>query len=239
MNYNDQLTLAEIVTADNRAAGVLEKFHLDFCCRGRRTLKDACIESNIAVEEVKALLQNIAEERNQKTTKPFTEMNANELITHIMRYHHFYVRQSVPQLIHFLSKLFQKHRENFEWIEEGYKTFLLLQEELLQHMEKEEQVLFPLIKTMANEASATTNHCFVNIMAPVSVMEHEHKEAGELMERIRIITNNYTPHEKACTTHRVTLAALKEFEENLHQHIHLENNLLFPLAIQLHKELVA
>jgi len=240
MIYNDQLTLAEIVTADNRAAVVLEQFQLDFCCRGKRTLKDACVESNVALEEVKTLLQNIAEDRNRKTTKSFNEMTADELISHIMRYHHFYVRQAVPQLINFLAKLFQKHRENFAWVEEGYKTFLLLQEDLLQHMDKEEHVLFPLIKSMANDVATKTKHtCIINIMGPLSVMESEHLDAGKLMERLRVITNNFTPEEKACTTHRVALVSLKEFEENLHQHVHLENNLLFPLAIKLYKELTA
>lgn len=240
MIYNDQSTLAEIVTSDNRAAGVLEKFHLDFCCRRKRTLKDACSEINIALEEVKAILQNIAKERNVQTTKPFNAMSADELIEHIMRYHHSYVRQSVPQLTGFLSKLFYKHADNFEWIEEGYKTFLLLQEELLQHMDKEEQVLFPLIRTMTNNvATKTKSNCMINIMGPLTVMEAEHQEAGSLVEHLRMLTNNYTPDEKACTTHRVTLAALKEFEENLHQHVHLENNLLFPLAIKMQKELMS
>lgn len=240
MIYNEQSTLAEIVTADNRAAGVLEQFHLDFCCRGKRTLIEACTESNVAVEEVKALLQKMDDERNLQNSKAFTSMTADELIAHILLAHHFYVKQSVPQLMHFLSKLFQKHRENFEWIEEGFQTFVILQQELLQHMEKEERVLFPLIKTLAKETAAgNKNSNLMNILAPLSVMESEHEEAGNLMERLRIITNNYTPHDKACTTHRVTLAFLKEFEENLHQHVHLENNLLFPLAIQLQKELAA
>jgi regulator of cell morphogenesis and NO signaling len=107
-------------------------------------------------------------------------------------------------------------------------------------MQKEELVLFPAIKELERFYKKETNDgSIMNISGPIAVMEHEHAEVGNLMERLRIITNNYTPKERACTTHRVTLAELKEFEENLHQHVHLENNILFTLAKKMFNELRA
>jgi regulator of cell morphogenesis and NO signaling len=231
-------TLAEIVREDNHAAAVLEKFKLDYCCKGKRTLEHACSENNIPVSTVLDELENMQEQFGSKDIMPFTEMNAEQLIAHILTHHHFYVKQSVPQIIAHLEKLVQKHGHHFEWINEGYETFIQLAEELLQHMRKEEMVLFPLIKEIENYYNEESSNCgFMNITAPISVMEHEHQTAGRLMERLRSITNDYTPEETACTTHRVTLAELKEFEENLHQHVHLENNILFPLAINMYHEL--
>lgn len=226
-------SLAEIVTENNHAAAILEKYHLDYCCKGKRTLEHACAESAVPLEEVTNALLQSAEQRSYKIEKPFREMNADQLVEHILVYHHSYVKQSVPQLLHLLSKLFQKHRENFEWIEEGFQSFMLLQQELLQHMEKEERMLFPAIREIEKQG----NPAIRNISGPITVMEDEHDEAGRLMERIRIITNNYTPAENACTTHRVALAALKDFEENLHEHVHIENNILFPLALELQYEM--
>jgi regulator of cell morphogenesis and NO signaling len=169
---------------------------------------------------------------------PFSEMSAEQLIAHILTHHHFFVRQAIPQITMHLTKLVQKHGDRFSWIYQGYNIFMSLKEELLQHMEKEESVLFPYIKEI--EEIYTGGHAsfsMINISVPITVMEHEHADAGELMEQLRLITNDYTPEETACTTHRVTLAELQEFEENLHQHVHIENNILFPMAIKMYNSI--
>jgi len=183
-------------------------------------------------------LENVQEQYGSKSMMPFTEMNAEQLIAHILTHHHFFVKQSVPQIIAHLERLVQKHGHHFAWINEGYETFIQLSRELIQHMHKEEMVLFPVIKEIEKYYNdETVSRHFMNVAAPISVMEHEHETAGRLMERLRLITNDYTPDEAACTTHRVTLAELKEFEENLHEHVHLENNILFPFAINMYNEL--
>jgi len=232
-------TLAEIVTANNHAALVLQKFKLDYCCKGKRTLKTACVENNIPLPKVLLELEKLQDEYRYKNIIPFTEMNAEQLIAYILTHHHFFVKQAVPQITMHLTKLVQKHGNRFDWIYEGYNTFEALQQELLQHMNKEELVLFPYIKEIEKVYKGGIPSCAViNISVPIKIMKHEHEEAGRLIERLREITNNYTPEETACTTHRVTLAELQEFEENLHQHVHLENNILFPLAIKMYNEYI-
>jgi len=234
MNDFINQTLGEIVAKQNNLVPVLEKYNLDYCCRGKRTLQKACEENHVDITTVLNELENIPVQRTA-IQMPFTEMTAEELIAHILVHHHYYVKQIVPQIQQHLAKLKEKHADKFEWINTGVETFNLLQQELLQHMQKEEMVLFPRIKNV--EESYKENKATIkNILAPISMMESEHTEAGELMEKLKTITNNYTPAETACTTHRITLMELKEFEENLHQHVHLENNILFPKAIKMYEE---
>ncbi|HEY6978054.1 MAG TPA: DUF542 domain-containing protein [Chitinophagaceae bacterium] len=231
-------TLAEIVTADNHAAPVFQKYKLDYCCKGKRTLEKACVENNIPLTDILKELEKIQDKYYPRNTMPFTQMSAEQLIAHIVTHHHFFVKQAVPQISMHLAKLVQKHGERFNWINEGYDIFMNLQEELLQHMDKEECVLFPHIKEIEKVYNGgQASFPIINISVPLTVMEHEHADAGTLTERLREITNNYTPEETACTTHRVTLAELKEFEENLYQHVHLENNILFPLAIKMYNKI--
>ena len=234
MNDFINQTLGEIVAKQNNLVPVLEKYNLDYCCRGKRTLQKACEENHVDITTVLNELENIPVQRTA-IQMPFTETTAEELIAHILVHHHYYVKQIVPQIQQHLAKLKEKHADKFEWINTGVETFNLLQQELLQHMQKEEMVLFPRIKNV--EESYKENKATIkNILAPISMMESEHTEAGELMEKLKTITNNYTPAETACTTHRITLMELKEFEENLHQHVHLENNILFPKAIKMYEE---
>lgn len=230
-------TLGEIVTQHSNSVPILEKYNLDFCCKGKRTLAKACEESAVDVTAVLHELENIPSAGNIMQM-PFREMTAEQLISHILIHHHYYVRQVIPQIESHLSKLFQKHKENFEWIEAGFEIFIKLKDELLQHMQKEETVIFPRIKEIEksyNENSGTT--ATEDILESIMFLESEHAEAGALMENLKTITNNYTPAETACTTHRITLTELKEFEENLHQHVHLENNILFPKAIRMYNEM--
>lgn len=238
MNNFVNKTLGEIVAKQSKAVPVFEKYNLDYCCQGKRTLQKACEENNIDVATVSDELKNMPAE--QAIQMPFDEMTAEQLISHILIHHHYYIKQIVPQIQQHLFKLQQKHADKFKWIESGVKTFNLLQQELLQHMQKEETVLFPCIKKVEACYHENGNKNDINnILAPIMVMEKEHAEAGDLMERLKTITNNYTPAETACTTHRITLNELKEFEANLHQHVHLENNILFPKAIIMYNKIQA
>jgi len=223
-------TLSGIVLEHNEVIPVLEKYSLDFCCRGKRTLTEACAEKNIS-------LSMVVSEMKQATTKtkpvmPFTEMTADQLIGYILIHHHFYVKNTMPVIMSYLEKLVSKHGQKYPWMDEVYRLFTAVKEELEPHMQKEEMILFPRIKEIAALAlvQKSSGHDAVYITAPIQVMEAEHDNAGQLLFRIREITNNYTPPEDACTTHIVCLEALKSFEADLHQHVHLENNILFPMA---------
>ena len=225
-----QQTLATIVTNNHFTVPVLEKYDLDFCCKGKRTLADACTEKGISIEAISEELEKSSE---IPTTKmPFTEMTAEQLISYILIHHHFYVKQSMPTIIGHLEKVAAKHGDRFPYMAEVLSLFREINDEMTMHMHKEEVILFPRIKevTAQQEAHQHSNLAPGYIAAPIQVMELEHEHAGDILYKIRSLTNNYTPPEGACTTFQVSLAELKEFEEDLHRHVHLENNLLFPLA---------
>ena len=229
-------TLASIVTANSRTVPVLEKHNLDFCCKGKRTLALACQEKGITVSDVVAELEMSG---SSETTMrmPFTSMNAEQLIGHILVHHHFYVKQSMPMIMNHLEKVASKHGDRFPYMTRIQKLFSEVQEEMTAHMQKEELILFPRIKEVETAYLKREQLEFPGnyISAPIQVMESEHDHAGNILYEIRELSNNYTPPAEACTTFKVALAELKEFEDNLHQHVHLENNLLFPLAEKMMK----
>jgi len=224
-------TLATIVTNNHATVPVLEKYDLDFCCKGKRTLSDACVEKGLSVESISTELENsLAALQNNKM--PFTEMTADQLISYILIHHHFYVKQSMPTIINHLEKVAAKHGERYPYMITVLGLFKEIQEEMTMHMHKEEVILFPRIKEVAalQDAHQHRNLVAGYIAAPIQVMEHEHDHAGNILYQIRSLTSNYTAPSQACTTFQVCLAELKEFEADLHRHVHLENNILFPLA---------
>ncbi len=226
-----QQTLANIVTNNHFAVPVLEKYHLDFCCKGKRTLADACNEKGLSIESLTQELEKTTT-ASQSIKMPFTEMTAEQLISYILIHHHFYVKQIMPTILGHLEKVAIKHGERFPYMVEVFCLFKEINEEMTAHMQKEEMILFPRIKEVAalNDSHQHRNLNDGYIVTPIQAMELEHDHAGNILYKIRELTNTYTPPTDACTTFQVCLAELKEFEEDLHRHVHLENNLLFPLA---------
>lgn len=226
-------TLASIVTQHHQTVPVLEKYHLDFCCKGKRTLVEACTEKGLPVDEVLRELE-VSSHTKEDINIPFSEMNAEQLVRHILLHHHFYVRQSMPAIEEHLNKVTIKHGERFPYMKDVLQLFTYLKNELYLHMQKEEIILFPRIKQAESFLKYGQNSFDNNyISSPIAVMENEHDEAGTIMEQIRILTNDYTAPDGACTTFKLVLDELKKFEEDLHEHVHLENNLLFPMAKRL------
>lgn len=225
-----QETLATIALSNHEFIPVLEKYGLDFCCRGKKTLSEACLEKNLVSDIiVKELNESVQAERRKM---PFTEMSAEELISYITIHHHFYVKNSVSTIFAHIEKVATKHGDRYPHMKEVLQLFQEVIEDLLPHMEKEETILFPRIKRLALGVTdgGLSNNDLMLIDIPIQVMEAEHDHAGQLLYKIRALTNNYTPPEDACTTHRVCLDELRFFEQDLHQHVHLENNILFPMA---------
>lgn len=224
-------TLASIVTEQSQSVRVLEKYNLDFCCKGKRTLSEACTEKGLSLETILLELQQVITPE-ERTQMPFSEMTAGQLVSYILIHHHFYVKQSMPTIISHLEKVATKHGDRFPYMVEVFRLFDEIREEMALHMQKEELVLFPRINEVEAlfDAAQKTNIGEGFISMPVNIMEAEHDHAGTIMYTIKQLTNNYTPPTDACTTFRLSLAELKEFEEDLHRHVHLENNLLFPLA---------
>lgn len=230
LQYKDH-TLAAIVSHRHQAAAVFEKYHLDFCCKGKRTLQQACAEKNIPVEPVLEELQQVFEPGFVVEDQLLNSMSVSQLTDYIVLKHHVFVKQVMPAIHQHLYRVATKHGDRFPYMQQVFNLFASLQLEMDSHMQKEETVLFPRIKEI-DKALAQKNNPSVfitgHISQPIHMMEMEHEEVGALMAQIRHLTNDYTPPRDACTTFRISMAELKAFAEDLHCHIHLENNILFP-----------
>jgi len=226
MNELRNKTLSQIVTEHYQAAPIFEKYGLDFCCKGKRALETACTEKEIKLDAVLEDLDKVIKASDK--TSPVDQMSLSELCAYIVRVHHGYTKLHLPQIHYYLLRVAEKHGENFPYMKEVYALFSELHKEMEQHMIKEEQVLFPRIEKMVMTGSVPLTGWLSD---PIGLMEQEHDGAGTIMEKIRQLTNDYQPPAQACTTFRLSLAALQAFEADLHQHVHLENNMLFPKAI--------
>lgn len=232
-------TLSEIVTDNIKSAVVLEEFGLDFCCKGNRSLESACTEKNIDVEKVITRLNDLSENGNGHSQA--NDWSLDFLVDYIMNNHHQYVRRMIPIISLHADKVASVHGKNHPETIRIADLFLAVREELEMHMMKEERILFPQIKQMVstqNENSQFFPPPFGTIQNPIRMMEYEHTNAGDALYQIRELSNNYSHPEDACNTFMALYSELKEFEEDLHKHIHLENNILFPKAIELEAELL-
>jgi regulator of cell morphogenesis and NO signaling len=234
------LTLAQIVNNNHQAASVFEKYHLDFCCKGKRSLAQACSEQQLSISQVAEELEDIFSEDNKAQMVDFDQMNLAQLCDYIVNTHHAYVKNEMPQIYAYLHKVSSKHGDRHPELYKIFQAFAAVKEEMEGHMKKEELVLFPRIKELQkleNNENANLQLNLAYLQSPIHVMEQEHDHAGALLNDIRILSQNYTPPQDACTTYRLSFAALKAFELDLHRHVHLENNILFPKAINTFREL--
>jgi regulator of cell morphogenesis and NO signaling len=234
----ENTTIGEIVSKDFRKAEVFKKFGLDFCCGGKKTLEKACRDKGLDILEVKRELEQ-AEAKPQTGNQNFSEWELGFLSDYIVNTHHKYVENAMPVIFEYTQKVARVHGEKHPEAIEIANTFEEIMDEMTPHMMKEEQILFPYIKSLsqAKNSGILPEAPFGTVQNPVRMMEHEHDAVGALMTKINTLTGNYTPPSDACTTYRLSFAKLQEFEADLHQHMHLENNILFPRAIQLEKEM--
>ncbi|MBI5856320.1 MAG: iron-sulfur cluster repair di-iron protein [Sphingobacteriales bacterium] len=234
MNNLMNKSLAQIVTADHKAAAVFEKHHLDFCCKGKRTLQQACAEKNLAIDQILSEL-NITGNPEKENNVAFDKLPLSELSEYIVSTHHNYVKNELPAIFGYLQKVASKHGDRHPELFKVFEIFAAVKEEMEMHMQKEEKILFPRISEIEKLAKENTaihiNNGFLT--APINMMEQEHDHAGGLLAEISRLTDNYTPPADACTTYKLSYASLKAFETDLHLHIHLENNVLFPKALEL------
>lgn len=229
-------SLAQIVNANHKAASVFEKYDLDFCCKGKRSLQQACAEKSLPVEQVISELQTITNE--PEIPVDFNKMSLAQLTNYIVVTHHDYVKKEMPQIFAHLQKVASKHGDRHPELFKVLETFSAVKEEMELHMEKEELILFPRIRSLESQRAEKKefNPNINYLRSPINMMEEEHEQAGRLLEEISHLTNNYTAPADACTTYRLSFAALQAFELDLHHHVHLENNILFPKAIELFRQ---
>ena len=227
--------LADIVIADPRTAQVFDRIGLDYCCQGQRTLREATLDHHVAISEVideLAALEPMAESEARENRWP----DLTDLIRHIVTTHHRYVREHLPVLQGWIDKLEARHGGRHPELHEIRSEFEALSAGLLQHMLKEENILFPFIESLwvsRSVGGTRPGTPFGTLLNPIRVMEEEHQEAGAHLARLRSLTDSYQAPADGCTTYRVCFAELARFEADLHQHVHLENHVLFPRALAL------
>jgi regulator of cell morphogenesis and NO signaling len=225
-------TLGEIVTEDYRTASVFKEVGLDFCCGGKKTLADACAEKDLDAGIVASLLERAAE-NFKGSCHDYKSWDPIFLADYIENTHHVYVKKSLPDLLHYTQKIAQVHRENHPELQVIAKIIHEVAKELKQHLKQEEEVLFPAIRELIRNPNPAAKAIIVE---EITRMLGEHEFAGGSLDHINEITMGYALPEDACNTYRVAFELLADFEDDLHTHVHLENNLLFPKALQLANE---
>jgi regulator of cell morphogenesis and NO signaling len=213
-------TIAEIVSNDIGTASVFKKYNLDFCCGGGVSVENACKNENINLENVLFDLQNMSSQSNTPNLN-FNDWNTDFLIDYIVNIHHTYVKDNLSIINEFSSKVARVHGEHAPETIEIDNLFTELSNELIGHLNKEENILFPAVK------AKNADENFVYDEEVISILEDEHEHAGTIVKRIQKISNNFTPPEWACNTYKALYHMLDEFINDLYQHIHLENNILF------------
>ena len=227
-------TLRDIVLRDVRAGAVLDRYHLDYCCSGAISLAEACRQLGVALEHVVADLEALNPSSRQI---PIDDPIA--LIAHIVDTHHAYVRQSIPIVQQHLAKVVAAHGARHAELASIEKAFSTVAQELLQHLIKEEQMLFPYIDALERAVRHGGPHppdMFGTVQNPIRMMEIEHQKAGDAMAVIRELGRDYEVPADACATYRMAFEELDAFERDLHAHVHLENNVLFPAAVELEEK---
>ena len=235
MTATTDTTIRDIVANDYRAADVFQRHGIDFCCGGDRTVKDACAAKGLAPAALLAELETTTAGAPAGVPR-FNEWDLPALTAYIVANHHAYVRRAIPTLLTHTRKVAAVHGEHHSEVIEVSRLFDGVADEMLMHMEKEERMLFPYIDALAAAATGRRPAPFApfgSVQNPIRMMEMEHESAGNAMARINELTRAYRPPEDACTTYRVCLQELDAFERDLHAHVHLENNILFPRAAQL------
>jgi regulator of cell morphogenesis and NO signaling len=234
-------TLGEIVGRDMRSIPVFKQYDLDFCCGGKKTLREACAEKSIDPEDVLQAISESSTQSQPSKALPYDEWSLSFLADFIVNTHHQYALKTLPDLVNYAQRVAMAHGENHPEMDKVKELVLASESELRSHMMKEEQILFPYIRSMETSGQNGVSKQQGNnawVQQPIRVMEMEHETVGNNFATIRELTSGYALPQDACTTYQLFFKILEEFEDDLHLHIHLENNILFPKAIAMEKELL-
>jgi regulator of cell morphogenesis and NO signaling len=238
IHKDSQKQIGQFVTEDFRTAAVFNQYGIDFCCKGDRTIEEVCEKNNIDSDELLGKLLEIQVSNTQQSID-YKSWPLDLLAEYIEKKHHRYIEEKTPVLRQFLGKLCKVHGQRHPELLEITAHFIASSRELAAHMKKEELILFPFIKKMVKaqlDGTAIQAPHFGTVENPIAMMKNEHENEGERFRMIAKLSNNYTPPIDACNTYKVTFAMLDEFEKDLHLHIHLENNILFPEVIKLEQQ---
>jgi regulator of cell morphogenesis and NO signaling len=217
-------TVGELVAERPGRSRIFQERGIDFCCRGKQTLREACALKRVSLEEVLSEFALEFQGGHKGNPNP-AKLSTENLIAHITEHHHDFLRKELPRLHAMAEKVAQVHGESNASLGEVFEVFCELEAEILPHILEEEQILFPAVLRAEREKSGE-----ISLDDPIDSLEHEHEEAGAQLCELRALTNNFVPPAEACNTYRALFAGLEELEKNLHIHIHLENSVLFPRA---------
>lgn len=234
-----QETIGEIVTRDFRKAQVFKRFGIDFCCGGKKTIKEVCDKKGIDLTEVTSALERINSE-TPAGENDYLKWDIGFLTDYIINTHHQYVKDNTSFITELANKVARVHGGQHREVIEVARLFNEVGADLILHLGKEEKVLFPFIKELAivqRNGGLLPEAAFGNVSNPIHMMESEHEQAGEILHTIREITNDFTLPADACNSYTILYKKLDEYENDLHKHVHLENNILFPKALLAEKEL--
>jgi regulator of cell morphogenesis and NO signaling len=232
-------TIGEMVTKDYRKAQIFKKLGIDFCCGGKKTLSEVSRSKGLSLEAIKSELASLNDAGNSNELG-FDRWELDLLSDYVINTHHQYCRESIPFITELANKVARVHGINHPEVIRVAQVFVQIAQDLTLHMSKEERILFPFIKELVNakRTGREVVNPFGDVSNPIRVMEMEHEQVGEDLEEIRQITSEYSLPAGACNSFTILYKKLEEFENDLHKHVHLENNILFPKAIKLGKEII-
>ncbi|MBZ5857417.1 iron-sulfur cluster repair di-iron protein [Flavihumibacter profundi] len=232
-------TLGQIVARDLRKAQIFKKYGIDFCCGGKKTVKEACAEKGLDTTKIEQELQQ-ADKMPASRPLPYGDWSLDFLADYIVNTHHAYVRKNLPDIRAYAEKVNLVHGGRHPELVRIHQLVEEVYAELTSHMIKEEKVLFPYIKELVaslNNAQPLHAAHFGTVQNPINMMEMEHEMVGKNLEEIRQLSGNYKLPEDACASYSLLYRLLDEFEDDLHLHIHLENNILFPKALEIEQRI--
>lgn len=230
MKKLSQTLVGELVANDYRTAQVLRSYGIDFCCGGGRTLEKACNSKNVDVQQLAEELEALDKSGGREDN--YNEWSLDFLVDYIVNNHHAFVQKNLPDLNFYAEKVARVHGQRHPELYDVLQKVRLLSEEMLGHLQKEEEELFPQIKSLVQQQKKGEVK-----EAIVEALEEEHDKAGALMAEIEELTSGFNPPEDACASYRVLFESLEGFQQDLHKHVHLENNILFPKALRLEARL--
>lgn len=235
-NFTASMRVGDIVAAKPLLAAVFETIGIDYCCRGKSTLTQACAEQGLDPKAVLILLNSLPAGEAAPTID-VGAMSLKELADHIQSTHHAYLKNDLPILVRQAERVAAKHGAHDERLRRVTDLVRELWDEMVHHMAKEESILFPWVRNLEREPNLAHESC-ASITYPIAQMEREHTAAGAALEELRVLTGGFTPPAGACNTHRALFAGLAFLEKDLHLHVHKENNVMFPRAIAMEQRIV-
>ena len=232
-----ETTVGQLVTERPARARIFESFGIDYCCGGKKPLAQAITEKGLDEKTVLGVLDAF-DDSSPAAEKNWGDAGLAELADHIEATHHAYLKTELPRLEFLVNKVAMRHGEHNPKLVELKRVFAIFKAELETHMYKEEVILFPICRQLETATGPQRFHCG-SVQNPIAVMVREHDDAGDALSRMRELTDNYTAPADACNTYRALFDSLRQLEEDMHRHVHKENSILFPKAVEAEAKFAA